>query len=253
VAAREGAPVATSPPGIAGVHVDVLKRIPLASGMAGGSADAAAALLGMDALAGGLLASDLPEMAAALGSDVPFALAGGTRVARGRGERLDAVACPAGLWWILGTSPFGVSTPAVFRRHDELRAAAAAGHATEEPVAGRVAEGPAALGNLLGALAAGDAAAIASCLRNDLVPAARDLEPRLAPLETAMRDAGVLGSVVSGSGPTVVGLCRDEAHAREVAVRAAPAFARVEVVSSARRGAELATGPRGGFRADEGH
>lgn len=206
-----------------GAKVNVLKRIPLSSGMAGGSADAAAALVGMDALAGGGLASELPGMAAALGSDVPFALAGGTCLAGGRGERLEPVACAGPLWWVLGISDFGIATPEVFRRHDLL---------------GPAERGP--LDALIAALAAGEPERIAELLFNDLARAARDLEPRLGPIEEAMRASGVLGSVVSGSGPTVVGLCRDEAHARAAAARARGSFDRVEVAASARAGAEVA-------------
>jgi 4-diphosphocytidyl-2-C-methyl-D-erythritol kinase len=205
-----------------GARVDVLKRIPLASGMAGGSADAAAALAGMDALSGGALTSRLPELALELGSDVPFALAGGTCLATGRGERLEPVPCPASLWWVLGISEFGIGTPDVFRRYDELGPGQ-----------------PGRLDELLRALASGDPGDVAPLLYNDLARAARALEPRLAPLQEAMTQAGALGAVVSGSGPTVAGLCRDEAHAEEVGARAASAFKRVEVVRSASSGAEV--------------
>jgi 4-diphosphocytidyl-2-C-methyl-D-erythritol kinase len=251
-----------------GAGVDVLKRIPLASGMAGGSADAAAALMGMDALTGGMLASELSEIAAALGSDVPFALAGGTCIARGRGERLEPVACPACLWWVLGISEFGISTPEVFHRHGVLRPRNAVNPEVPPQVPSipgggddrahvrrrRREEGfergdqgdqgdQRRLDELLGALAAGKPEHVAPLLLNGLAPAARDVEPRLGQLEEAMRAAGVLGSVVSGSGPTVAGLCRDEAHAYRVAARAAPAFGRVEVAASARAGAEVVARP----------
>ena len=215
--------------GRAGASIEVLKRIPLASGMAGGSADAAAALLGMDALAGGGLAPELPEMAEALGSDVPFALAGGTCVARGRGERLEPVSCPARLWWVLGVSAFGIGTPEVFRRYDALQPGTVSGRGQPD--------------ELLAALAAGRPEDIAPLLFNALAPAACDVEPRLRRLEEAMREAGVLGAVLSGSGPTVAGLCRDEAHARDVAARAGALFDRVEVVASARAGAEVVAFP----------
>jgi 4-diphosphocytidyl-2-C-methyl-D-erythritol kinase len=205
-----------------GARVEVRKRIPLASGMAGGSADAAAALVGMEALTGGALGPALPSLALELGSDVPFALTGGTCLASGRGERLERVPCPSPLWWVVGMAGFGIATPAVFRRYDTLSP-------------GR----PGGLAELLGALAAGDPGAIAPLLHNDLARAARALEPRLAGLEDAMRSAGALGVVVSGSGPTVAGLCRDAAHAAEVGGRAAAGFDRVEVVASASAGAEL--------------
>jgi 4-diphosphocytidyl-2-C-methyl-D-erythritol kinase len=218
--------------GAGGATVEVRKRIPLASGMAGGSADAAAALLGMDALAGGRLSPELPGMAASIGSDVPFALVGGTCVARGRGEVLEPLPSPARLWWVLGISAFGIGTPGVFRRHDEQGPA----------------DGPSRAGidDLLAALAAGEPEAIAARLRNDLAAAARAVEPRLEELERTMRAAAVLGSVVTGSGPTVAGLCRDEAHAREAAARVRGAFDRVEVVVSTPAGAEvLGSGPTG--------
>jgi 4-diphosphocytidyl-2-C-methyl-D-erythritol kinase len=124
---------------------------------------------------------------------------------------------------VLGISRFEIGTPDVFRRWDVL------GPAGE----------PAGLGMLLAALDGGDPERIGPLLHNDLARAAADLDPRLGPLEDAMRSAGVLGAAVSGSGPTVMGLCRDEAHAHEAAARARPAFDRVEVAASAPVGAEI--------------
>ncbi len=186
-------------------HVRVDKTIPVAGGMAGGSADAAAALVALDR-AGDLGTSDgdLLALAAELGSDVPFALVGGAALGEGRGERLTPVADDGTWWWVVVPAPGdGLSTPAVYRRYDELRPDAA--------------ELPAPADVLLAALRARDPERLAAALHNDLQPAALDLRPDLAATLVAGEDAGALRGIVSGSGPTCVFLARDADHARKVA------------------------------------
>lgn len=180
------------------------KEIPIAGGMAGGSADAAATLVGLDRLWGlGTSDQDLLRLAAALGSDVPFALLGGTALGTGRGEVVTPVVDHATWWWVVVPSAEGLSTPAVYRHFDELRP-----DADPEP--------PAA-GDLLAALATGDPRRLAGALHNDLQAPAVDLRPDLGDLIATGEAAGALRGLVSGSGPTCVFLCESGNHAREVA------------------------------------
>jgi 4-diphosphocytidyl-2-C-methyl-D-erythritol kinase len=172
--------------------------------MAGGSADAAAALVALDRL-WELETSDddLLALAAQLGSDVPFALLGGTAVGTGRGELVEPVRDPATWWWVVVPSAQGLSTPAVYRRFDEL-----APDAPAEPQGARA---------LLLALATGDPVILAGALHNDLEPAALDLRPDLADLLELGEQRGALRGLVSGSGPTCLFLAQDADAAREVA------------------------------------
>ncbi|MFD3549874.1 4-(cytidine 5'-diphospho)-2-C-methyl-D-erythritol kinase [Streptomyces sp. NPDC058655] len=188
------------------VHLHIAKRIPVAGGMAGGSADGAAALLACDALWGlDTPRAELLDICAALGSDVPFSLVGGAALGTGRGEQLTPL--DAGTFhWVFAVADGGLSTPAVFREFDRL--AAAAGTAVPEPVAA-----PA----LLAALASGDPDALAATLANDLQPAALSLRPQLAATLAAGTGAGALAALVSGSGPTTAFLVRDAEAADKVA------------------------------------
>ncbi len=190
------------------VRLDILKDIPVAGGMAGGSADAAAALVACDALWGtDTPAAELAELAAGLGSDVPFALLGGAALGEGRGERLTPLPVAGTLHWVFALADGGLSTPEVYRECDRLRAAA-----VPEPR-----PDPA----LLAALRAGDAAALAARLdaANDLQPAALSLRPALADTLAAGRAAGALAGLVSGSGPTCAFLAADAAGAAALADR----------------------------------
>ena len=202
-----------------GARFRLRKGIPIAAGLGGGSADGAAALLALDRLWGlGLPLGDLSAIAAELGSDVPFCLTGGTALATGRGERLRPIA-EAGSWsWVLGIARTGLPTPAVYRRYDELGL-------------GRRLT-PSAADGVLGALADGDPARLAAELVNDLEAAAFHLRPELARAKQRMLDGGALGAVLSGSGPTMLGLAADEAHARRVARAVRDAFDHVTVVRS---------------------
>jgi len=190
----------------AGVHLHVHKGIPVAGGMAGGSADAAATLVACDILwRCGLSRDELVTLAGELGSDVPFALLGGTAIGTGRGERLTPALARGDYHWVLAVADHGLSTPAVYAEADRLRAE-------------RVLPEPRVSDQLMQALRAGDPAALGRVLVNDLQPAACSLAPTLRRTLTVGRQAGALGGLVSGSGPTVAFLARDTEHALDVAV-----------------------------------
>ncbi|MBK3624066.1 4-(cytidine 5'-diphospho)-2-C-methyl-D-erythritol kinase [Streptomyces sp. MBT49] len=187
------------------VHLHIAKDIPVAGGMAGGSADGAGALLACDALWGtGASRDELLEICAELGSDVPFSLVGGAALGTGRGEKLTALETGGAFHWVFAMADRGLSTPAVFREFDRLTA----DRDVPEPVACEA---------LLDALAAGDADALAATVSNDLQPAALSLFPELSGTLAAGRAAGALATLVSGSGPTTAFLVRDAGSAREVA------------------------------------
>ena len=213
------------------VAVSISKGIPVAGGCAGGSADAAAALLACDTLWGtGLDRDELSCLAAQLGSDVPFALHGGTALGTGRGEQLTEV-LEQGSWsWVLALSPGGLSTPAVYAECDRQRELGLCG-LTSDP------------DEVLSALRQGDAVALGRALCNDLQPAALALRPALRPVLGTARALGALGAIVSGSGPTVAVLARDEAHAGALAT----ALESQGVCASVRR----APGPVAGARVVE--
>ncbi|MBG0826314.1 4-(cytidine 5'-diphospho)-2-C-methyl-D-erythritol kinase [Planomonospora sp. ID67723] len=190
-----------------GVSLAIRKTIPVAGGMAGGSADAAAALVACNELWGlGLPVEDLMEIAADLGSDVPFALLGGTAVGTGRGERLTPLEVGGTFHWVFALADEGLSTAKVYGECDRVRETAgeqAAPPRTSEP--------------LLAALRAGDAKALGAELTNDLQPAALSLRGSLARTLDTGRQHGALGSLVSGSGPTCAFLAESEAHAAALA------------------------------------
>jgi 4-diphosphocytidyl-2-C-methyl-D-erythritol kinase len=173
------------------VSVLIHKEIPVAAGMAGGSADAAGALLACDHLWGlGLPRDDLLETAADLGSDVPFVLTGGIAVGSGRGERLAPVLARGTYHWVLAVSPTGLSTPAVYAECDRLRGAVRV--STPEPST-----------EMMTALRSGDVRALGAALTNDLGDAALSLQPGLGEILVAGIEYGAVGGIVSGSGPTV--------------------------------------------------
>lgn len=212
----------------AGVHLAVRKQIPVAAGMAGGSADAAAALVACDAYwETGLSRSELNGLAAELGSDVPFALAGGTALGTGRGERLSPVLARGSYSWIFALADSGLSTTAVYAELDRYRG--------ELP---RPALLPAA--DVLTALGHADVAMLGRSLANDLQAPAIRLRPALARVLEAGRELGAVGAIVSGSGPTCAFLARD---ARD-GVRLAASLAGAGVCRTVR----AATGPVPGVR-----
>jgi 4-diphosphocytidyl-2-C-methyl-D-erythritol kinase len=210
------------------VAIDIAKQIPVAGGMAGGSADAAAALVGCAALWDLRLdRRELAEIAREIGADVPFALAGGTALGTGRGDLLSPVMTRARLHWVLAISDRGLSTPAVFAELDRLRAQS--GPPRVKPV-----------DTMLAALTSGEPAKIAAALGNDLQAAAISLAPELRRTLRAGEQAGALGGLVSGSGPTVALLCADAESAGAVAVDLAG--------SGTCRSVRVAAGPAPGAR-----
>lgn len=213
----------------ADVHLEIDKQIPVAGGMAGGSADAAAALLACATLwHTGTSKPDLAELAAVLGADVPFALLGGTALGLGKGERLTPVLSTASLHWVFATQDFGISAGAAYAELDRLREQGLA----PEP-AGSVDE-------LLDALRAGDAVRVGAALANDLQPACFSLAPALERTIEAGLERGALGAIVSGSGPTCAFLVSGPDAGEELAA----ALVRLEVCRDAR----TAHGPVHGAR-----
>ena len=189
------------------VSIMIDKSIPVAGGMAGGSADAAAVLVAMNSLWElNVPRRDLRGLAAQLGSDVPFALHGGTALGTGRGEELATVLSRNTFHWVLAFADSGLSTKAVFSELDRLRA-------DGDPP--QLAEA----GPVLAALAAGDPEQLAPLLGNELQAAALSLEPTLRRALGAGVDAGALAGIVSGSGPTCAFLCASAASAVDVGIQ----------------------------------
>ena len=188
-----------------GVHLHLRKGIPVAGGCAGGSADAAAALVACDVLWGlGLSRAELSAIGATLGSDVPFSLHGGTALGTGRGEQLTPVLGAGAYSWVLALADGGLSTPAVYGELDRQRE-----HGPVSVVSDSA--------EVLSALRQGSADVLGRALSNDLQPAAMALKPELRRLLDSGDDLGALGGVVSGSGPTVAFLARDDKHATALA------------------------------------
>jgi 4-diphosphocytidyl-2-C-methyl-D-erythritol kinase len=188
------------------VHLRIHKGIPVAGGMAGGSADAAAALVACDSLWGlRTPRTELMELAATLGSDVPFSLHGGTAIGTGRGEILTPVLTRSSFWWVFALAEGGLSTPAVYDECDRLRA-------------GSVVASPMLSGPLMSALRSGDANDLAKNLINDLERPAVSLRPLLSRVLGLGEEYAALRAIVSGSGPTCAFLARDGEHALDLSV-----------------------------------
>jgi 4-diphosphocytidyl-2-C-methyl-D-erythritol kinase len=212
--------------------IEIAKSIPAAAGLAGGSADAAAALVALDALWGTRASrEDLVGLAAKLGSDVPFSLLGGVALGAGRGEQVTPVLARTRWNWVLGIAGEGLSTPAVYGELDRLRAA------------GRVPAGEdlAAAEPVIAALRSGPPDALASSLVNDLQAPALALRPELGRALRTATDAGALAALVSGSGPTVAALAADERDAVRLTAELAGAgvFRTVRAVHGPVPGARL--------------
>ena len=211
-------------------NLRISKDIPVAGGMAGGSADAAAALVALDRLWGVDTADDdLLRIAAALGSDVPFALLGGSAHGTGRGEIVQQVTDAGTWWWVVVPSREGLSTPSVYNRFDALVPDAPAVPPSAEAV--------------LAALSSGDPAHLAGALRNDLQAPAIDLRPGLGDLVARGEREGALRGLVSGSGPTVVFLCDSADSARAVAASLGAPDSVVWVATAAVAGAHVVRQP----------
>src|SRR5271166_1088650 len=186
------------------VSIMIDKSIPVAGGMAGGSADAAAVLVAMNSLWElALPRRDLRLLAAQLGSDVPFALHGGTALGTGRGEELATVLSHNTFHWVLAFAENGLSSSAVFAELDRLRDIGEPPR-LDEP------------GPVLAALAAGDPEQLAPLLGNELQAAAVSMDPGLRRVLRAGVEAGALAGIVSGSGPTCTFLCRSAPAAVDV-------------------------------------
>ncbi|MDF2048187.1 4-(cytidine 5'-diphospho)-2-C-methyl-D-erythritol kinase [Microbacterium sp. Kw_RZR3] len=195
-----------------GVHLSIVKAVPVAGGMGGGSADAAAALVACDALWGlGMPTSELVRLAAQLGADVPFALLGGTAVGTGRGDELSPALARGRFDWVLVPNEIGMSTPVVYGELDAHRER----HAVDIGPAPRV---PAVAPEILHALRQGDAEMLAASLRNDLQAPALHLRPDLARILERGESSGALAGLVSGSGPTLAFLAADEESAIDLQV-----------------------------------
>jgi 4-diphosphocytidyl-2-C-methyl-D-erythritol kinase len=216
------------------VHIDIRKDIPVAGGMAGGSADAAGTLVACDALWGlAMTRPELEEVAAQLGSDVPFLLGGGTSMGSGRGEVLAPVLARGSYHWVFALSEDGLSTPAVYAECDRLRG-------------GRKVPDPVPSPQMMTALRSGDARALGAALRNDLQAAAISLRPALGDVLDAGLEFGAIGGIVSGSGPTVAFLCEDNESALDLAVSltASGAVQDVRRATGPAHGAQLVAGGR---------
>lgn len=210
------------------VHIEVKKSIPVAGGMAGGSADAAGTLVAMDALYRlELTREELNALGAELGSDVPFMISGGTAVGTGRGDQLSSALSRGTYHWVFALSTVGLSTPSVYAECDRMRA--------EREIAL-----PKVSDTLMQSLLAGDSEGVGKALYNDLQAPACSLRPALTLVLEVGREYGALGAIVSGSGPTVAFLVADEEAGLDLAV----ALTASGVVGSVAR----ATGPVHGAR-----
>lgn len=215
-----------------GVRLEIDKNVPIAGGMGGGSADAAATLLACDTLWGTDVGrEELLQLARQLGADVPFALMGGTAIGTGRGDQLSPALAQGQFQWVLALADFGLSTPEVYRELDLHRDRHAQDIFPAEPQ-------PKVDAHVLQALRAGDAHLLAEVLHNDLQAPALHLEPRLSAVIELGESNGALAGIVSGSGPTIAFLVADLDSALELQV----------ALSAARLTVVRATGPVHGAR-----
>lgn len=216
----------------AGVRLEIEKNVPIAGGMGGGSADAAATLLACDTLWGTDLGrEELLSLAAQLGADVPFAFMGGTAVGTGRGDELSPALAKGQFHWVFALADFGMSTPEVYSELDRHRERHAQDIFPVNPQ-------PSVDTPVLKALRAGDSTMLAEAMHNDLQAPALHLEPRLARVLELGEENGALAGIVSGSGPTIAFLAADVDAALELQV----------ALSAARIRAVRATGPVHGAR-----
>lgn len=219
----EGGAVAASTSEGPWTRLHLTKRIPVAAGMAGGSADAAAALVGLNRLWGAELdIASLYDIAALVGSDVPFCVEGGTALATGTGTSVARVLNRTRTYWVIGIDRRPLSTADVYGAFDTLPAPA-----------------PASPDEVLQALRTGDLELLAGALHNDLERAAIALRPELAARGHALREAGALATLVSGSGPTLLALARDLTDARRIAHAVEGVFDAVEVAEGPAGGPEV--------------
>ena len=210
------------------INIKLKKEIPVAGGMAGGSADAAGVIVGLDSLFElGLSRDEMEMVGSKIGADVPFSICGGVAIGTGRGDQITPALFKGSYNWVLALSGQGLATPSVYAECDRLRE----GLSISTPVVSE---------QLMQALRAGDAKALGKSLSNDLQPAACSLRPALRLVLDVGLDYGALGGIVSGSGPTVAFLVKDDEHAMDLTV----ALSGSGVVSSVVR----ASGPTNGAR-----
>jgi len=189
-----------------GLSIKIKKEIPIAGGMAGGSADAGGTIVAIDSLFSlGLKRDEMERIGSELGADVPFTISGGTAIGTGRGDQIAPVLSRGSYNWVLALSSSGLSTPSVYKECDRLRE-------------GLDISKPFVSDTLLQALSHGDAKALGKSLSNDLQQAACSLKPALRLILDVGLDYGALGGIVSGSGPTVAFLAENEDHALDLVV-----------------------------------
>ena len=197
-----------------GVDITIAKNLPVAAGLAGGSADAAAVLVGMDLIWNlGLTQPELQDLAAKLGSDIPFCISGGTAIATGRGEKLDFISNLNSLWVVLAKyKNISVSTPWAYQTYRQNYRNSYVSDA--EGIVAR--SDRVRSGDLMNAIIAQKGRKIGELLYNDLEKVVLPEYPQVAELRKLFAEAGVLGTMMSGSGPTVFALCEDEEQAKDV-------------------------------------
>jgi len=210
------------------LNIKLKKEIPVAGGMAGGSADAAGVIIGLDSLFElGLSRDEMEMVGSKIGADVPFSICGGVAIGTGRGDQITPALFKGSYNWVLALSGQGLATPSVYAECDRLRE----GLSISTPVVSE---------QLMQALRAGDAKALGKSLSNDLQPAACSLRPALRLVLDVGIDYGALGGIVSGSGPTVAFLVTDDEHAMDLTV----ALSSSGVVSSVVRASGAVAGAR---------
>ena len=210
------------------INIKLKKEIPVAGGMAGGSADAAGVIVGLDSLFElGLSRDEMEMVGSKIGADVPFSICGGVAIGTGRGDQITPALFKGSYNWVLALSGQGLATPSVYAECDRLRE----GLSISTPVISE---------QLMQALRAGDAKALGKSLSNDLQPAACSLRPALRLVLDVGLDYGALGGIVSGSGPTVAFLVKDDEHAMDLTV----ALSSSGVISSVVRASGAVAGAR---------
>jgi len=210
------------------LNIKLKKEIPVAAGMAGGSADAAGVIVGLDSLFElGLSRDEMEMVGSKIGADVPFSICGGVAIGTGRGDQITPALFKGSYNWVLALSGQGLATPSVYAECDRLRE----GLSISTPVVSE---------QLMQALRAGDAKALGKSLSNDLQPAACSLRPALRLVLDVGLDYGALGGIVSGSGPTVAFLVKDDEHAMDLTV----ALSSSGVISSVVRASGAVAGAR---------
>ena len=210
------------------INIKLKKEIPVAGGMAGGSADAAGVIVGLDSLFElGLSRDEMEMVGSKIGADVPFSICGGVAIGTGRGDQITPALFKGSYNWVLALSGQGLATPSIYAECDRLRE----GLSISTPVVSE---------QLMQALRAGDAKALGKSLSNDLQPAACSLRPALRLVLDVGLDYGALGGIVSGSGPTVAFLVKDDEHAMDLTV----ALSSSGVISSVVRASGAVAGAR---------